>query len=231
MNPSTRNRSIAFIVTAALVLFAAPFARGEKVELVAGGGTGLDGSQAVQAKTDKPFAVTLDQAGNLYIGEYEGCRVRKVDVQGIITTIGGTGEKGFGGDGGPAIMGQFNLIHDAVCGPDGNLYIADSSNRRVRKIDLKTGLLSTVAGDGGKASTGDGGPANKAGLEGVASLYFNKAGTTLYLAGFSKVIRTIDLEDRHDLNSQRPAGRSQHRTGFKGQSLHRGRPDSSRANV
>ncbi len=180
-----------------IILASTVTARAEKTSLVAGGGSGGDGSQATQAKLDKPFAITFDKAGNLYIGEFEGCRVLKVDPAGAFTTLAGTGGKGFAGDGGPAVNAEFNRIHDIVTGADGNLYLADSSNRRVREIDLKTGIVSTFAGTGvGKASSGDHGPADKASLDGVASLFFDPSGKTLFLSGFSKSVRAIDMKTR-----------------------------------
>lgn len=183
-----------------LVLVFITHARAETVTLVAGG-AGADGGPANQAKLSRPFGVIFDQGGNLYIGQYgtktDGHLVRRVDTNGIITTIAGTGKVGAGGDGGPAINGEFNGIHDVVIGADGNLYIADSFNRKVRKIDLKTGMLTTFAGTGeAKAATGDGGPADQASLDGVASLWFSKDGATLYLSGFSKFVRTIDMKTR-----------------------------------
>jgi DNA-binding beta-propeller fold protein YncE len=172
--------------------------RADKVTLVAGG-TGADGGPANHAKVSKPFGVIFDKDGNLYIGQFgtktDGQLVRKVDAKGIITTIAGTGKVGAAGDGGPARDGEFNFIHDIVIGADGNLYVADSFNRKVRKIDVKTGILTTFAGTGeGKAATGDGGPAEKAALDGVASLWFSNDSATLYVSGFSKSVRTIDMK-------------------------------------
>lgn len=198
MKSPTLPRLHAFAVALALShAFIAPV-RADKVTLVAGG-TGADGGPANQAKVSKPFGVIFDKTGNMYIGQFgtktEGQLVRKVDTKGIITTIAGTGKVGAGGDGGPATSGEFNFIHDIVIGPDGNLYVADSFNRKVRKIDVKTGILTTFAGTGeGKAATGDGGPADKAALDGVASLWFGKDGATLYVSGFSKSVRTIDMK-------------------------------------
>ena len=194
MKLALRSFAASFVLSLAIV----SSARADKVTLIAGG-TGADGGPANQAKVSKPFGVILDKAGNLYIGQFgtktEGQLVRKVDTQGIITTIAGTGAVGSGGDGGPAIKGEFNFIHDIVIGPDGHLYVADSFNRKVRKIDVKTGILSTFAGTGeGKAATGDGGPADKAALDGVASLWFSNDGSTLYVGGFSRFVRTIDMK-------------------------------------
>jgi len=176
------------------ILLAAGISRADKLVLVAGGGTGGDGGPAAQAKLDKPFGLAFDKAGNLYIGEFEGHRIRKVDAKGIISTIAGTGEKGFSGDGGPAIHAQINTVHDVIVADNGDVYIADTNNKRVRKIDAKTGIISTVAGTGEAKTTGDGGLADKAGLDGVGSLFFNPAGDKLYISGFSKVVRVVDLK-------------------------------------
>lgn len=195
-HPGVRAFTAVFAILISLAITGP--AHADKVSLVAGG-TGGDGGPANQAKVSKPFGVIFDKAGNMYIGQFgtktDGQLVRKVDTNGIITTIAGTGKVGAGGDGYPATNGEFNFIHDIVIGPDGNLYVADSFNRKVRKIDLKTGILTTFAGTGeGKDATGDGGPAEKAALDGVASLWFSNDGLTLYVSGFSKFVRTIDMK-------------------------------------
>lgn len=169
-------------------------AQADELVLVAGGGKGPDGGPAVGAAMGQPFGMAIDAAGNLFIADFSEHRVRKVDPSGVITTVGGTGEKGFGGDGGPAVKGQFNAMHDLVLDREGNIYIADSSNLRVRKIDAKTGILSTVAGNGEKGVRGDGGPGPAASLDGVASLFFAPDYTKLYLGGFSGVVRVIDMQ-------------------------------------
>ena len=195
-HPSVRAFAAVF-ATVLLLAFTGPALAG-KVTLVAGG-TGGDGGPANQARVSKPFGVIFDKAGNMYIGQ-GGSKageqfVRKVDTKGIITAIAGNGKVGAGGDGGPATNGEFNFIHDIVIGPDENLYVADSFNRKVRKIDLKTGIVTTFAGTGeGKDATGDGEPADKAALDGVASLWFSNDGATFYVSGFSKSVRTIDMK-------------------------------------
>jgi hypothetical protein len=186
----TFTRHLGFLT---LLLVLAPFVRAEKVTLVVGG-SGPDGGPANQAQTTKPFGLAFDRKGNLYIGEFGGQRVRKVDTHGIISTIAGTGKIGSSGDGGPATQAEFNFIHDIVIGPDDNLYVADSFNHKIRKIDLTTGTITLFAGAGeGKKSTGDGGPAKNAALDGVASLWFSADGSVLYLSGFSKSVRTINM--------------------------------------
>jgi len=180
-------------VCAAIAVIAAT-APADELVLVAGGGKEPDGGPAVGAAMGQPFGCAIDAAGNLFIADASEHRVRKVDPNGIITTVGGTGEKGFGGDGGPAVEGQFNTMHDLVLDGDGNIYIADSSNLRVRKIDARTGLLSTVAGNGEKGVRGDGGPGPAASLDGVASLFFNTTYSKLYIGGFSGVVRVLDMQ-------------------------------------
>ena len=101
-------------------------------------------------KIESPFGVACDAAGNLYIAEAFGHRVLKLDTKGKLTAIAGNGKKGDGGDGGPALEGQFNFMHDLIVAKNGDVYVADSDNYRVRKIDAKTGILSTVAGVGKK---------------------------------------------------------------------------------
>jgi len=146
------------------------------------------------AKISSPFGIACDTAGNLYIAEASGHRVLKLDTKGSLTAIAGNGKKGDGGDGGPALEGQFNFMHDLIVARNGDVYVADSNNYRVRKIDARTGILSTVAGVGKKEFSGDGGLANKAGLDGVASIFFDPGEKKLYVGGFTKVVRVIDME-------------------------------------
>lgn len=114
---------------------------------------GGDGGLATQALIGNPADVALDDNGNLYISDAENHRIRKVDaVTGIITTIAGADPPGplnygFGGDGGPAIS-AYLAAPSGLAYASGNLYVADTWNSRIRKIDLTTGIISTVAGDG-----------------------------------------------------------------------------------
>jgi Carboxypeptidase regulatory-like domain len=112
------------------------------------GGYGGDGGPATRALLNNPQNLALDAAGNLYISETFNHRIRKVDTDGIITTVVGTGKEGFSGDGGPASQAQLAGPQAIAFDRTGNLYIADGRNRRVRKVDANTGLITTVAGGG-----------------------------------------------------------------------------------
>ncbi len=123
------------------------------IDTVAGSGWIGDGGPAVQAVLEQPQGVCADWAGNLYVAEAGGHRVRKISAGGIITTVAGTGEAGFSGDGGPASVAQLNAPYGVTADLFGNLYIADLGNSRVRKV-AQDGTISTVAGGGTLAPGG-----------------------------------------------------------------------------
>jgi len=141
-----------------------------------------------------PFGVDWDAARSLYVVELEGNRVRKIDTRGVLTTIAGTGRKGSAGDGGSAHDAELNGPHMLAFGPDGALYVADTWNNRVRRIDLATGEITTFAGTGEKGFGGDGGPASQATFGGIYSLSFSPDQQSLYLADLdNRRIRKIDM--------------------------------------
>lgn len=176
-----------------LVLAAPLYA--DKVVLVAGGGSGGDGSPAIDAKLVTPFGVDFDPAGNLIFVELNGHRVRKIDPKGILTTVGGTGTKGSDGENSLARQAQFNGMHNLAIAPNGDIYLADTWNHKVRKIDSQSGLITTVAGTGEKGYSGDGGPATKAKCGGIYCAALNPAADKLYLADLdNRRIRVVDLK-------------------------------------
>ncbi|MBL7490820.1 protein kinase [Frankia sp. AgB1.9] len=145
---------------------------------------------ATDANLSAPQSVTVDARGDLYIADAGDDRIRRVDTHGIITTVAGTGAHGFGGDGGTATAAQFRFPRSLALGPDGSLYVADLSNERIRKISPQ-GVITTIAGNGTRGTTGDGGLAIDAELDlGLASLTVDQAGD-IYLTSFERV-RRID---------------------------------------
>ncbi|WP_395847176.1 RHS repeat-associated core domain-containing protein [Cystobacter fuscus] len=135
------------------------------ISTVAGTGEwahGGDGGPATQAHLDGPAAVAVGADGSFYISDY-GSHIRRVGLDGIITTVVGTGMHGSGGDGGPATQADISLALGLVVGGDGSLYFADVDNNRVRRVG-PDGIISTVAGNGQSGAGGEGGPATQARL-------------------------------------------------------------------
>ncbi len=127
-------------------------------------------------------ALAFDSQGRLYISDALNHRIRRVDFQlDVIETIAGNGQAGFSGDGGQATEASFYNPRDIVFGPDNRLYVIDELNHRVRAIDLTSGTITTVAGNGVAGFTGDGGPATTSSLNRPAGLEFDAAGH-LYIA-------------------------------------------------
>lgn len=154
---------------------------------------GGDGGPATQATLNFPGAVAVDRRGNLYIADTMNHRVRKVDTAtGTISTIAGTGQHRWSGDGGAATAAALNEPAALAVDDRGNLYIADQSNNRVRKVDLNSGLITTVAGTGETGYTGDGMPAVEAGISGPSGLVIGPEGELYVSDTFSGRIRRID---------------------------------------
>jgi sugar lactone lactonase YvrE len=184
------------LLTAAILLLAATnAARADKLVLIAGGGTDADKVLATKAKLVQPFGIDFDKAGNFYLVEMPGGRILKVDPKGILTHIGGTGKKGNSGDGGHALDASFNGMHGLAVTPDGTIYIADTWNNRVRKIDPKTGIVTTFAGTGKKGDAKSGGAAIEADLGGIYCVAFNADFSKLYLTDLdNRRIRAVDMK-------------------------------------
>jgi DNA-binding beta-propeller fold protein YncE len=179
------------LVLAALLPTAA---RGADIVLIAGGGEQSEGVAATAAKLNMPFGVDFDAAGNLYFVEIDGHRVCRIDPSGKLTRFAGTANKGSGGDGGPALGAEFNALHNLAIAKSGDIYLADTLNHRVRKIDAKTGVISTVAGTGEKGFGGDDGPATRAQFSGIYCASLDPTGQRLLLADLdNRRIRAVDL--------------------------------------
>jgi len=188
-------KTIVFAIAAAsLILGAEVSGQAGQIVLVAGGGQGGDGSAATQAQLDGPFGVGFDAEGTMYVVEMTGHRIRKVGPEGRLTTVAGTGKKGDSGDAGPASSAEFNGMHHLIVAKNGDIYVADTWNNRVRKIDAHSGRITAFAGTGKKGFSGDGGPALRAEFGGVYCLALDDEGKTLYLADLdNRRIRAIDL--------------------------------------
>ncbi len=130
--------------------------------------------------------------GDAYIVEMGGHRVSMLDGAGRLRVFAGTGEPGLSGDGGPASQARFNSPHHLAFGPDGRLYVADTQNFSVRRIDLTSGMITRVAGTGVKGFGGDGGPAADAQFGGIFAIAFR--GSRLYLCDLgNRRVRVVDL--------------------------------------
>jgi sugar lactone lactonase YvrE len=156
------------------------------IDFVVGNGTrsasaGDGGPASLAHLSNGAKGLAVDPEGNLYIGDVT--RLRKVTIStGLITTIAGTGATGNTGDGGPAANATFSYIYGVARDAAGNLYIADSPNRRVRKIAAGTGIITTIAGGGG-GNPGDGGLATSASLAGAYEVAVDLSGNILIADG------------------------------------------------
>lgn len=165
------------------------------ITTVAGGGTGDfgDGGPATEATfSSHPMRVTGDCAGNLYVTDAHHARIRKIDIATGITTVAGCGVEGYSGDGGPAVHAQLASPHGSALDRHGNLYIADLKNDRIRRVDVSTGIITTVAGNGEHGYSSDGEPATEAMLASPIAVTCSADGD-LYIADHrNSRIRKVD---------------------------------------
>ncbi|MDG3002361.1 SMP-30/gluconolactonase/LRE family protein [Paludisphaera mucosa] len=186
------------LILASLALAPAeePTSEPARIETIVGtgeAGFSGDGGPAARARLNQPFDVVYDRAGNLYLSDTGNQRIRRVDASGVITTVAGNGGKGFAGDGGPATAAKLDEPYGMAIDGDGNLYFADRLNRRVRRVDGRSGIITTVAGDGGKATSGDGGPGPDAGIVEPNDVALDGRGR-LFIADVSgHRVRVVDL--------------------------------------
>jgi uncharacterized protein (TIGR03437 family) len=167
---------------------------GGKISTVAGNGAfGFTGDNvpATQTALSSPTAVAIDSAGNLYIADLFNRRVRQVNPQGIITTVTGTGQAGYDGDGGPATQARIESPESLALDRLGNLYIADSANNVVRKVDT-VGMISTFAGTGQGGFSGDNGQARQARLNSPRGVAVDMAGKVYISDAGNDRIRQVD---------------------------------------
>jgi sugar lactone lactonase YvrE len=166
------------------------------ITTIAGGNTSGslgDGGPATNAMLNTPGGLSLDSAGNLFIADSGNNRIRRVDAaSGIITTVAGNGAAAFAGDGGPATSASLNSPFGVAVDSTGNLYIADTVNGRIRRVDAATGNITTVAGTGATAFNGDGIAATTANLNLPAYLAFDSSGNLVFGDWLNDRVRMID---------------------------------------
>ena len=168
-------------------------AKGQLVNVVGTGYSGYsgDGGPATKAKMNLPAGLAFDREGNLYISDRANHRVRKVNTRGIITTVAGNGTAGFSGDGGPATKASLDLPSGLAVDPKGNLYIADRSNNRIRVVNSK-GIIKTFAGNGKGGYHGDNMPALKATLDKPFGLALDKDNNLYITDRGNNRVRKVD---------------------------------------
>jgi sugar lactone lactonase YvrE len=154
-------------------------------------GSAGDGGPATRAQLYQPNGVCTDSIGNLYIADTGNNLIRKVDVTGVITTVAGNGAAAYGGDNGPATAASLRNPAAVIAAADGTLYIADTWNHRIRRVD-QTGIITTYAGNGVGAFSGDGGPATLARIWAPAALSLDLL-NNLYIADTNNYrVRVVD---------------------------------------
>jgi sugar lactone lactonase YvrE len=152
-----------------------------------------DGGLATKAELAAPTSTATDSNGNIFIAESKSNRIRRVDAKtGIITTFAGNGRGAFSGDGGPAINASLNNPNKIIFDLKGNLLIADTDNDRIRIIDVKTGIINTIAGNGTRGFSGDGGSALMASLAAPKGLTVAPNGAVLIADTGNNRVRLID---------------------------------------
>jgi hypothetical protein len=156
-------------------------------------GTGVPGYSNTQV--NNPYGIISGPDGAVYFCDLDNQRIRRLDLKtNVVTTIAGSGEKGYRGDGGPATQASLNMPHEIQFDGAGNLYIAECDSHVIRKVDAKTGVISTVAGTGVGGFGGDGGPGVKAQLRQPHSIVFDRDGTLLICDIGNQRIRRLHLD-------------------------------------
>ena len=152
-----------------------------------------DGGPATAATMNNLYSLTVDSNGDIYIVDRFNAAIRKVEAAtGIITTVAGTGEPGYGGDGGPGPLAQMREPNDCYLDGKGGLLIADIQDQRIRRLDLNTGIITTFAGDGEKRRAGDGGPTTEASVMGPRAVFVDSKGNAYIAEREGNGVRKVD---------------------------------------
>ena len=152
-----------------------------------------DGGPATQAQLNQPYSLQIDSNGDIYIVDRLNAVIRRVDSAiGVITTVAGTGQPGYSGDGGPGTRAQLREPNDCFLDGSGGLLIADIQDQRVRRLDLGAGVITTFAGNGEKVRSGDGGPAVNASILGARAVCTDGKGNTYICEREGNGVRMVD---------------------------------------
>jgi streptogramin lyase len=181
----------------AMALLIAHLAHAQTISVVAGNGTAGyrgDGQAAASALLNQPFGVVRGIDGALYFCDTNNHAIRRIDANGVITTVAGTGIRGYAGDGGLATLAQLNEPYELRFDRAGNLYFVERLNHVVRRVDAKTKQISTIAGTGTAGFSGDGGLATKAQLNQPHSLQFDADGNLLIADVSNQRVRLLNLK-------------------------------------
>lgn len=155
-------------------------------------GNGVPGYS--DGQVNNPYGLIIGPDGALYFCDLDNQRIRRLDLASRrMTTIAGNGQRGYAGDGGPATQASLNMPHEIRFDSAGNLYIAERDNHVIRKVEAKTGIISTVAGTGVPGFSGDGGPGAKAQLRQPHSIAFDPDGRLLICDIGNHRVRRLDL--------------------------------------
>ena len=161
---------------------------GRVTTVIGDGAPGLSDTQV-----NNPYGLVIGPDGALYFCDLDNQRIRRLDLStGATTTIAGNGDRGYGGDGGPATAAMLNMPHEIQFDARGDLYIVERDNHAVRKVDMRTGIITTVAGTGEAGFSGDGGPARAARLRAPHSIVFAPDGRLLICDIGNHRIRRVD---------------------------------------
>ena len=189
--------SVPSVVQSFFLIFfiVAPLSAAPTISTFAGNGKqgfSGDGAPAISAELHGPTGIVRGPDGALYICDTDNQAIRKVAVDGTISTVAGTGKRGYSGDGGPATKAELNEPYEVRFDKAGNLFFVERLNHLVRRVDTKTGVISTFAGTGKPGFSGDGGPATRASFKEPHSIQFAPDGSLYVCDVANNRIRRID---------------------------------------
>ena len=208
------SRLLTLVLSLGLTVLLAPAA---EISTIAGTGTAGrsgDGGPGVRAKIANVYGLEIGPDGALYFCEIDNHIIRRLDLsQGKISTVAGNGTKGYAGDGGPALQASLNEPYEVRFDRAGNMFFVEMRNHIVRRVDAKTNIISTVAGNGAEGFGGDGGKATQAQLSRPHSIALDLKGSPLHRRHWQPPDSPCGLADREDRNLRRNRPESRHARG------------------